>query len=756
MKAIILAGGEGTRLQPLTILRPKPMIPLFDKPLLEHLVLLLKENGFTEICMTLRYLSKSIQDWFGSGEELGVWIEYRMETEPRGTAGSVRDCADFIDGEDFLVVSGDAACSFDLRAFYEKHRISGADATILTHESGEPAEYGLVLTDADGTIRSFLEKPSRENIVTNCINTGIYALSAGILSEIPENGACDFGSDLFPKLLHDGRRIRTWQPEGYWNDIGTPEAYLQTCRDILDGKFPLPIPGKIQYRDGLPFWVSPEAKAEADSYVGPYSVIGAGSHLGSACEICGSMLHAATLERNVCISGAILAENVHVSSGSRIADGAILADGVFVGSGCTIREGVKIWPQKRIPGNQVYCESITRSASAAPLHFSEGAIMEGVYGENLMLIDLFRMGSARFPAKRAAAASAGGNVAALLAEEFLLGSGSQGREAFLLDASTPACASFTASQFGMELTLFVWQEGAKIKLYFFDKAGLPVSRSVQRTLEAAVHSAVSPAPSRESRTPTFLFGTEERMISFATAGKAVNHDYPISVNGSGLFKRCLRLLGANVVPPAYGIPEFTLSADGFQLSVIDERGRGWEHDSLLAAYAAVCFSEGQHAVVFPASIPHRLHEIAACFGGSILLAEESGALSQAQTASYHWGNNGILLCVRLLSSLQNASMTVAIADLMDSLPRAYRKEKILDTESSEIAILRKLIETEEATVRNGILLPGEDGIVRLRRVGRNQLKILAESSKAEIASELCDTCLQKLKAFDRQLHDIHP
>lgn len=756
MKAIILAGGEGTRLQPLTILRPKPMIPLFDKPLLEHLVLLLKQNGFTEICMTLRYLSKSIQDWFGSGEALGVWIEYRTETEPRGTAGSVRDCADFIDGEDFLVISGDAACSFDLRAFYEKHRISGADATILTQESGEPAEYGLVLTDADGTIRSFLEKPSRENIVTNRINTGIYALSAGILSEIPENGACDFGSDLFPKLLHAGRRIRTWQPEGYWNDIGSPEAYLQTCRDILDGKFPLPIPGKIQYRDGLPFWVSPEAEADADSDVGPYSVIGAGSRLGSGCEIRGSVLHAAALERNVSISGAILAENVHVSSDSRIADGAILADGVFVGSGCTIQEGVKIWPQKRLPENQVYCETITRSASAAPLRFSEGAIMEGVYGESLTPIDLFRMGASRFPGKRAAAASAGGNAAALLAEEFLLGSGSQGREAFLLDASTPACASLIASQFGMELTLFVWQEGAKIKLYFFDRVGLPVSRSVQRTLEAALHSAASPAPPKESRTPSLLFGTEERVLSFATSGKTVNRDYPVSVNGSGLFKRCLRLLGANVVPPAYGIPEFSLSPDGFQLSVIDERGRGWEHDSLLAAYAAVCFSEGQRTIVFPASTSYRLHEIASCFGGSILHAEDGGALSAEQAASYHWGNNGILLCIRLISSLQNASTTVALADLMDSLPRSYRRERVFDTENSEIAILRKLIETEEATVRSGILLPGETGIVRLRRVGRNQLKILAESGKAEIASELCDACFQKLKAFDRQLQGIDP
>ena len=174
MKAIILAGGEGTRLRPLSICKPKPMLRLFDRPLLEHIVLLLRNCGFTELCMTLHYLPQIIQDHFGDGSELGVSIEYRTEAQAAGTAGSVLACRDFAGKDDVLVVSGDAACSYDLRAMMEKHRLSGADATVLVQKCSEPSEFGLVLTEEDGRVKGFVEKPGPEKIVSDLINTGIY------------------------------------------------------------------------------------------------------------------------------------------------------------------------------------------------------------------------------------------------------------------------------------------------------------------------------------------------------------------------------------------------------------------------------------------------------------------------------------------------------------------------------------------------------------------------------------------------------
>lgn len=752
MKAIILAGGEGTRLQPLTILRPKPMIPLFDRPLLEHIVLLLKRNGFTEICITLRYLSSIIQNWFGNGEELGVWIEYRIETEPRGTAGSVRDCADFIDGEDFLVISGDAACSFDLRGFFEKHHRGGADATILTHKCSAPEEYGLVLTDSDGVVSSFLEKPQQENIVSDCINTGIYALSARVLSDIPETGTCDFGNELFPSLLLNGRKINTWQPDGYWNDIGTPQAYLQTCRDVLDGVFPLPVQGEIQRNNGLAYWISPEAMLENGVECGHYSVIGAGSHVSSGCKIRESVLNGAVLEQNVEVYGSILSENSHIGTGSKLETGSVISDGVIIGSGSVVREGVCIWPNKKLHENQIYSDSILYSALEMSMRFSDEMALRGVFGEDISLIDVFRMGSSRFPGQRVASASVGGNAATLLAESFLIGSSSRGRKSFLLDASDPAALSFAAFQYDMDLSVFVSQEGRNVKLYFFGKKGLPISRSVQRTLEASFHSHFQSTSSKSISTPSFLIGTDENFIAFSTQQKLFHSPIQVSVTGSAaLLKRCLLALGVQIVPPSAGIPEFSISSDGFNLSVIDELGRSWKHNSLLAAYAAICFSEGENVLILPHGFSFCCNEIASCFNGTIMNIEGKQNPSFSQIASYHWSRNASLLCIKILTSLNSESGPISVADFMESLPRSFSKKAYLETKNSEISVLRKLTEKEDTVIQKGINLSKKNGTVKINRAERNRIRLIVESSNAEYAAELCEAYIQKLKSFDAEL-----
>ena len=161
MKAVILAGGIGTRLRPLSILRPKPMVRLLDKPLLEHIILLLRDNGFDEICLTLQYLPSMVKEYFGDGQEYGVFLEYRTEEKPLGTAGCVKACSDFIGEDNVLIVSGDAACTLNLRSFYDSHVQRGADASIFIKQCFEPLEYGLVITDENGRITSFIEKPLR-------------------------------------------------------------------------------------------------------------------------------------------------------------------------------------------------------------------------------------------------------------------------------------------------------------------------------------------------------------------------------------------------------------------------------------------------------------------------------------------------------------------------------------------------------------------------------------------------------------------
>ena len=237
MKAVILSGGEGTRLKAISGGLPKPMMPLLGTPLLEHTVALLRDSGFDELCMTLRHQTDLIREHFQDGEKFGVHIEYREECAPLGTAGAVRNCGDFVGKENFLVMSGDSACDFDLAGLMRAH--SGG-VTIALASQADPLPYGLVLTDRRGQVTGFLEKPGWERVVTDQVSTGIYVLNPEVLTLVPEGQNYDFAKDLFPRLLSMGIPIRGKVMEGYWCDIGTPRSYYQCNLDALDGLFHLP------------------------------------------------------------------------------------------------------------------------------------------------------------------------------------------------------------------------------------------------------------------------------------------------------------------------------------------------------------------------------------------------------------------------------------------------------------------------------------------------------------------------------------
>ncbi len=240
MKAIILAGGKGTRLKAVTGDLPKPMVPLLGRPMMEHILLLLREQGFTRVCAALRYRPELIRSALGDGSRFGVDLEYRAENErDLGTAGAVKNCSDFIGSEDVLVISGDAACDLDLSELMRMHRERDAAVTLALHRDAAPLRYGLAVTDASGAIRAFVEKPRWDQVVTDMVNTGIYVISPRILPLIPEDRAFDFAKDLFPLLLKSGDLLLGVPLEGYWCDVGSPLSYYQCCVDALEGRLRL-------------------------------------------------------------------------------------------------------------------------------------------------------------------------------------------------------------------------------------------------------------------------------------------------------------------------------------------------------------------------------------------------------------------------------------------------------------------------------------------------------------------------------------
>ena len=234
-----MAGGEGTRLKSVTGDTPKPMALLAGKPVLEHILNLLKRNGVTNACITLRYRPEIIRDYFGDGERFGIRLSYHEETEPLGTAGGVKACRDFYGDRDFLVISGDCACDFDLRALKEAHRRHRCAVTMALHAHETPLSYGTVLTDRFGRVVSFIEKPAWERVVSDLVNTGIYIVSPAAMEFVPDGKPYDFAKDLFPALLAAGQQILGLPMEGYWCDIGSPRAFHACNLDALDGKLRL-------------------------------------------------------------------------------------------------------------------------------------------------------------------------------------------------------------------------------------------------------------------------------------------------------------------------------------------------------------------------------------------------------------------------------------------------------------------------------------------------------------------------------------
>lgn len=331
----------GTRLRPICDTMPKPMTKLLGKPLLEHLIALLRDNGFTELCITLAHKPECVTEYFGDGNKFGVSIQYRVEEKPLGTAGGVRACMDFVNGEDFLVLSGDAACDFDLQKLAQEHSIHEGLLTMALYSHPEPLRYGTVITNFGGTVISFIEKPSWDRVVTDLVNTGVYMVSPKAMENVPDDAAFDFARDLFPELTKKGAIIGI-PMEGYWCDIGDAKSYHQCCMDALNGKLKvssarraLPtLPRRngiinIEYRPKIipPSLVCQGAIVERGAVI-EHSIIHPGSRIGAFSRVVNSVVDGAQIGEACVINGSV------ICSGAQLPSQTVTQAGDIVASGC--------------------------------------------------------------------------------------------------------------------------------------------------------------------------------------------------------------------------------------------------------------------------------------------------------------------------------------------------------------------------------------------------------------------------------------
>ena len=364
MRAVLMAGGSGTRLRPLTCDLPKPMVPILNRPIAEHIVNLLKRHQITEVIATLHYLPDVMRDYFQDGSDFGIQMTYAVEEDqPLGTAGCVKNIAELLD-QTFLVISGDSITDFDLTEAIEFHRRKQSKVTLVLTRVPNPIEFGVVITDDNYRIRRFLEKPSTSEIFSDTVNTGIYILEPSVLDYLPDNQESDFSKELFPLLLEKNEPMYGYIAQGYWCDVGHLDAYRESQYDGLHQRVKL----DYAYREDSPgIWIGqnthidPTVKIEAPCLIGANCRIGPRAHLEAGTIIGDNVTIGAdaNLKRPIVWNGAIIGDEAQLSAcvicrGTRVDRRANVLEGAVVGSLSTVGEeaqispNVRVWPSKQI------------------------------------------------------------------------------------------------------------------------------------------------------------------------------------------------------------------------------------------------------------------------------------------------------------------------------------------------------------------------------------------------------------------------
>lgn len=755
MKAIIMAGGEGSRLRPLTCNRPKPMVPVVNRPIMAYCIDLLRDHGIKEIGVTLRYLPEAIQEYFGSGRDYGVHLRYFIEDSPLGTAGSVKNASSFLD-QTFIVVSGDALTDINLSEAVAFHKKKGAIATIVLTRVDCPLEYGVVVTGESGHIRRFLEKPGWGEVFSDTVNTGIYVLEPEALGFFETGGEFDFSKDLFPLLLRENKALYGAVIGGYWCDVGGLEAYLQAHQDVLSGKVKINLPGTEVAAPGA--WVEdgavvdPAAVLEGPLVVGADTLVGPGAHLGSFTVIgSGCTVQAgASIKRSVvwnnsfvgkgaALRGAVMGNRVQVQAHAGVYEGAVLGDHSVIKERSLLKPHVKLWPYKLVEAGTTVYESLVWSNGLRKNLFGT----EGVSG--LANVEITPEFAARLGGCFGAALGKGSTVgisndaypaSAMIKSALLAGLQSVGIRVKDFGSGTTPMHRFAVRSFGCSGGVhlkFSTQDPEKLRLVFTDAEGGDISRGMERKVEQFY--------CREDFRREVVTGIEPPEYVPAVAEAYLNHicDHAAAALKAAALKLVLLYDEANLqrflVPLVHklGVTLFrfntdapadrprqwqdlqgmvhdlcrevvgkganggaVIDANADHIVLIDERGRIIQDDLFTAILALVALKQRGGPVVVPVTAPRAIDTLAARYRAEVVrtkAARQDLWKSALLADAYE-----ILLHFDALAALLRvfsfaAEQGVNLSDLADEVPAFFlaRREVPVSWEAKG-RVIRRLIE----------------------------------------------------------------
>jgi mannose-1-phosphate guanylyltransferase/phosphomannomutase len=507
MRAVLMAGGSGTRLRPLTCDLPKPMVPILNRPIAEHIVNLLKRNGITEIIATLYYLPDVMRDYFHDGRDFGVQMTYAVEEDqPLGTAGCVKNISDLLD-ETFLVISGDSVTDFDLQAAIAFHRAKGSKATLVLTRVPNPIEFGVVITDSDNRIQRFLEKPSTSEIFSDTVNTGTYILEPEVLDYLPDNQESDFSKDLFPLLLEKGEPMFGYVADGYWCDVGHLDAYRESQYDALHQKVVV----DYAYKETSPgVWIGENTQIDPSAQINPPVLIGNNCRIGPRTilepgTVIGDNVTIgsdADLKRPIIWNGAIIGDEVHlracsiargarVDRRSHVLEGAVIGPLSTIGEEAQISPGVRVWPSKRIESGATLNINLIWGNTAQRNLFGQ----RGVSGlANIDITPEFAVklgaayGSTLKPGSHVTVSRDQRSISRMVSRSLIAGLMSVGVNVQNLEATAIPVARSVLAQLGVAGGVHVRLHPDRpdyVLIEFFDEQGIDIPKGKEKKIEGA-------------------------------------------------------------------------------------------------------------------------------------------------------------------------------------------------------------------------------------------------------------------------------
>ena len=776
MKAVVLAGGQGSRLRPLTCDTPKPLMPILSKPTAEYIIDLLVSCGFDDICFTLGYLSGEMTEFINNINVKNdkVKLSYYIEEIPLGTAGCLKKIFPENNCGDVLIISGDCMCDIELDKVMKYHIAKKADATICCKQVENTDEYGTLCLDGENKVIGFCEKADRNHAVSSLANCGIYILSESAVKTASKYDSCDFSKDIFPEMLNNSMNIYAYNTDSYWCDIGDITQYRQCVFDVLNSRVKtnveIPSDGIVSFSDCRipddvsfipPVYIGSNVKIGSSCVLGPDAVIEDNSVLADGVKIKKSVIGKSVFIENGCsITGAVIAKGCTLKNSCTVLEGACIGSSCVIGARTTVGEGILIWPSKKIYSSSYINEDV-RSGKYFDELIDDGGISGRTFRE-LRSDKCCRIGMAVGSCMKDGIFGIGcdgDNSSRALAMAMISGLISSGCTVYDFGECYCAQLQFCISYSSVESGAFIKTENGISTIRIYEKFGLPLTRNKERKIE----SRYKKDDFIYSSNGTCIDMLDMRRIEeiyfgklFALCSELNGYvKYSFSCDNRlirDVINRCTYLFSSGIAD----YPHFTVDKSGEKVTAADEEKRTVDYEHLLMICAFDEFKKGR-SVCVRTDAPKIIDSVAEKFGCDVVRISNSSSGDYSDriyrlSERCMFGFDAVFMMFKVLSIMSKRRKT--LAGLYDELPGVEMRKREIDSTllPSEIGKVFNVSKTDPVYGYR-VYFPNGTALISSTCDGR-RIKILAESVSAEISESLCETIEEKIKSSSIDINDL--